>query len=147
MVKYENVQNEKENTEAGVNIGIMDTMEKSKSYIGNSNGWEKISFEFNSKNRESVDIVFRLGSYDDNSKGTVWFSDFQIEKGEKEKDNNWNCALFIMNSLDVNIQKNGINKQVKMELSKEEKELLTENFERFKTSMKELSRKSNDCHI
>ena len=93
MVKYENVQNEKENTEAGVNIGIMDTMEKSKSYIGNSNGWEKISFEFNSKNRESVDIVFRLGSYDDNSKGTVWFSDFQIEKGEKEKDNNWNCAL------------------------------------------------------
>ena len=52
-----------------------------------------------------------------------------------------------MNSLDVNIQKNGINKQVKMELRKEEKELLTENFERFKISMKELSRKSNDCHI
>ena len=147
MVKYENIQNEKENTEAGVNIGIMDTIEKSKSYIGNSHGWEKISFEFNSKNRKNVDIVFRLGSYDDNSKGTVWFSDFQIEKGEKEKDNNWNCALFIMNSLDVNIQKNGINKQIKMELSKEEKELLTENFERFKTSMKELSRKSNDCHI
>lgn len=139
MVKYENVQNETENTEAGVNIGIMDTIEKSKSYIGTSNGWQKISFEFNSKNRENVDLVFRLGSYEDNSKGTVWFSDFQIEKGEQETDSNWNFAFFIINNIDVEIEENGIKKQVKMELSKSETQLLKDNLERFAKSMKDLS--------
>jgi len=139
MAKYENVENEDQNAEAGVNIGIMDTIEKSESYIGTSDGWQKITFEFNSKNRESIDIAFRLGAYDSNAKGTVWFSDFQIEKGNETTDNNWNCALFIMNNIEVNIEKNGVSKLVKTSLNKSEIQLLKENIERFKNVMPELS--------
>lgn len=147
MVKYENVENENQNTEGGVNIGIMDTTEKSISYTGNSNQWQKVTFEFNSKNRDNVDLVFRLGSYDDNSKGTVWFSDFKIEKGTIEENNNWNCALFIMKNIDVEIEKDGNKKHTELELNNQEIKLLKENMERFKVSMKELSRKFNDSYI
>ena len=139
MVKYENVENKNGISEGGVNIGIMDTSEKSESFIGSSD-WRKIIFEFNSKNRENVNIAFRLGSFDDNSKGTVWFSDFEIEEGIANKNNNWNFAFFIMKNIDIKIEENGITSTTNLSLKDEEVSLLKENIQRFKDSMKELSR-------
>lgn len=146
MVKFQNVENEKEVSEGGVNIGILDTTEKSDSLVGNGD-WQQLSFHFDSKNRTNIDIVFRLGSYDDNSKGTVWFSDFTIEKGEKNTDNNWNFMCLIMKKLDIEIDKNGIKKKTKMELQPSEISLIESNMKRFQTSMKEMSRGINDTYI
>ena len=146
MVKYEDVQNKNESSDGGVNIGVMDTLEKSESYIGSSD-WRNITFEFDSKERDNVDIAFRLGFNDDNTKGTVWFTNFKIEKGIKKEDTNWNCVLFIMKNINVNIEENGSIKNTNLALKNEEISLLKDNMQRFKNSMKELSRKFNDSYI
>lgn len=146
MVKYENVQNEKSESEGGVNIGIMDTTEKSNSLVGNGD-WQLLTFQFDSKNRKNVDIAFRLGSYDDNSKGTVWFSDFKIEKGNKDSNNNWNFICLIMKNLEVNIENKGVTTKAKLKLESSEISLIDKNMKRFQTSMKEMSRRINDSNI
>lgn len=48
----------------GAHICISDTVEKSDNVVGTKD-WTEISFYFNSKNREKVDIGFRLGGFDD----------------------------------------------------------------------------------
>lgn len=146
MTKFKNVENEKAESEGGVNIGIMDTTEKSESLIGDSD-WQKISFEFDSKNRTQIDIVFRLGAYDDNSKGTVWFSDFTLEKGEKNTDKNWNFVCFIMKNLEAEFPDNGETKIANTVLNLNEINYIENNMKRFQTSMKELSRRKDDCKL
>jgi hypothetical protein len=147
MVKYENVMNEQDSENGGVNICLMDTTEKSISYTG-SGDWTKLTFEFNSKNRETVKLAFRLGSYDENSKGTVWFSDFKIEKSVNKEDNNWNCVLFIMKNLNINIANDsGTDANTKLSLEKNDIKLLKTNMERFQNSMLELSRKPDKYYI
>lgn len=146
MVRFENVENETEESEGGVNIGIMDTTEKSESLIG-SNDWTNLSFQFNSKNRSAVDIAFRLGAYDDNSKGTVWFSDFKLEKGQKDTNNNWNFICLIMKNLEVDVRKDGVLTKTNMELAPSEITLIENNMKRFQDSMKEMSRRFNDSYI
>ena len=143
MTKFQNVENEKAESQGGVNIGIMDTTEKSESLIGDGD-WQKIFFEFDSKNRTEVDIVFRLGSYDDNSKGTVWFSDFTLEKGQKDTDKNWNFVCFIMKNLEAEFEDNGEIKTANTSVNSNEINYIENNMERFQTSMKELSRREND---
>lgn len=143
MVKFEGVENEKAESEGGVNIGIMDTTEKSESFIGNGD-WQQISFEFDSKNRTEVDIVFRLGSYDDNSKGTVWFSDFTLEKGQKNTDKNWNFICLIMKNLEAEFEDNGEIKKAQTSLKTNEISYIEDNMKKFQTSIKELSRRKND---
>lgn len=146
MVKYENVENEKDASEGGVNIGIMDTTEKSNSLVGNGD-WQNLVFQFDSKNRKNVDIAFRLGAYDDNSKGTVWFSDFKLDKGKKDENNNWNFICLIMKNLEVDIVKNGNKTKTNLNLKPSEIALIENNMKRFQTSMKEMSRRTNDSNI
>lgn len=83
MVKTENVKTVKEVSNGGAHISILDTVEKSKSITG-TNDWQKLEFIFNSKNRTSVNLGFRLGGYDDNCTGTAWFSNFTIESGSRK---------------------------------------------------------------
>lgn len=83
MVKTQDVKTIKEISEGGAHICIADTVEKSKSITGTQD-WQKLEFIFNSKNRTSVDIGFRLGGYEDNCTGTAWFSDFKIELGSRK---------------------------------------------------------------
>lgn len=146
MVKYENVENEKEDSEGGVNIGIMDTTEKSNSLVGNGD-WQSLVFQFDSKNRTNVDIAFRLGAYDDNSKGTVWFSDFKLEKGKKDENNNWNFICLIMKNLEVEIEKDGVKTKTNLNLKPSEIALIENNMKRFQTSMKEMSQRINVSNI
>lgn len=82
MVKTQDVKTSKEISNGGAHISISNTVEKSKSITGTSD-WQKLEFVFNSKNRNSVNIGFRLGGYDDNCTGTAWFSDFNIEVGSR----------------------------------------------------------------
>ena len=78
MVKVENVKNLEDTKTGGAHISIHGTTEKSVAISGTSD-WQELTMYFNSKNRDSVNIGFRLGGYDDKSKGTAWFSDFKME--------------------------------------------------------------------
>ena len=107
MVKTENIENENPKANSGAQIAIVETTECSKSIRG-TNNWQKLEFIFDSKNREEVEIGFRLGGNSSNSKGTAWFSDFKLEEGSKDNSTNWNVACFIMKNIDVNINNQNI---------------------------------------
>ena len=83
MVKTENVEVEENKIGSGAQIVVEGTTEKSTSITG-TNDWTKLEFIFNSKNREEVNIGFRLGGYIAKAKGEVWFSNFTIEEGQEE---------------------------------------------------------------
>lgn len=100
MVKTENVVAEKTPSESGAHISIIDTVEKSESVQGTSD-WQELVFYFNSYGRESVNIGFRLGGYQDDCTGTAWFSDFKVEKGVPDTSTTWNVACFVIPNTDV----------------------------------------------
>lgn len=135
MVKTENVETENGKSSSGAQIAILNTTESSKSIVG-TNDWQKLEFIFDSKNRETIEIGFRLGGNSSKAKGTVWFSDFKLEEGVKDNSNNWNIACFIIKNLDVNIN----NKNVKISMSSSDIEKMKTNMDRFKYSAQELSR-------
>lgn len=139
MVKTENIKTVKEVSNAGAHISIADTVEKSKSITG-TNEWQKLEFIFNSKNRTSVKLGFRLGGYDDNCTGTAWFSDFTLESGYQSEDNNWNFACFVFTNTDVTIQKNGVSNDIKLSMNSTDISDMRQNMARFKNSCEELSK-------
>lgn len=134
MVKTENVKTAKENSNGGAQISIDNTVEKSESITGTTD-WQKLEFIFNSKNRTSINVGFRLGGYDDNCTGTAWFSDFSIEIGTQPQDTNWNFACFIFKNTDVTIQ----NKRVQLSMDSVDISDIKQNMSRFKTSCQDLS--------
>ena len=101
--------------------------------------WKEVTFYFNSKNRTSINVGFRLGGYEDTCKGTAWFSDLKIEAGVADQSNTWNFLCLIFDNIDVNIQKNGVDQNVKLSLTKSDKEDIKACMERFQTSMPEMS--------
>lgn len=139
MVKTQDVKTGKEVSNAGAHISIADTVEKSKSITGTQD-WQRLEFIFNSKNRTSVKLGFRLGSYDDNCTGTAWFSDFTLESGFQNTDNNWNFACFVFTNTDVMIEKNGVKNEIKLSMNATDVSDMRQNMSRFKTSMEELSK-------
>lgn len=134
MVKTENVKSENGKSNSGAQISILDTTECSKSITGTTD-WQKLEFIFDSKNREKVEIGFRLGGNTSDAKGIAWFSDFKLEEGTKDNTNNWNMACFIIKNLDVNID----NQDLKLSMSLSDMEKVKMNIKRFKTSINELS--------
>jgi len=139
MVKTENVVNENENTDAGAHICINETVEKSDNVVGTSD-WTKIEFVFNSKNREEVQIGFRLGGNYDDSKGTAWFSNITIESGIADTSNNWKFLCLIFDETNVNLNINGVEKNFHLTLSQSDVEDMKLCINRFKNSMNELSK-------
>ena len=134
MVKTENIENEDNKKNSGAQIAIVGTTETSDSIVG-TNEWQKLEFIFDSKNREEVEIGFRLGGNESNSKGVAWFSDFKLEQGVKDNSNNWNVACFIMKNLDVEID----NQELKLNMSATDVQNMKSNMERFKNSANNLS--------
>ena len=134
MVKTENVESENGKNDSGVQITILDTTESSESIQGTVD-WKKLDFIFDSKNRETIEIGFRLGGNSSNVKGTAWFSDFKLEEGIKDNSNNWNVACFIIKNIDVNID----NQNLKLSMSSNDAEKMKANMGRFKRSAEELS--------
>lgn len=133
-VKTENVENLSKDKFGGVNICITDTAEKSKSIVG-TNDWTKLDFMFNSKNRENVEIGFRLGSYDTDAKGKVYFSNIKLEEGKLDEDNNWKMGCFIFENMDINIE--GLNYISSM--NEQDKELIEADLLKFKLLLSENS--------
>lgn len=134
MVKTENVESENGKTDSGAQISILNTTECSESIYGTKD-WQKLEFIFDSKNRETIEIGFRLGGNTSNAKGTAWFSDFKLEEGIKDNSNNWNVACFIIKNIDVNID----NQNLKLSMELKDIEKIKSNMSRFKTSTNTLS--------
>ena len=111
MVKTENVEVENGNSGAGAHISIEGTTERSVAVQGTSD-WQKIELIFNSKDRDTVNIGFRLGGNLGEAKGKAWFSDFTLEEGGSENNSNWDFACFIFKTTNVNINNNQINLEV-----------------------------------
>ena len=134
MVKTNNVKSKEQQSGVGAQISIEGTTERSIAIQG-TNDWQKIELIFNSKNRETVNIGFRLGGYLGQATGEAWFTDFKLEEGIEEKDNNWNFGCFIFKATDVNIG----GKEVKLEVSPNDINDITNTIKRFESSAENLS--------
>ena len=134
MVKTENVIPENEISGVGAHISIIGTTEKSIAITGTQE-WQKIEMIFNSKDREEVDIGFRLGGYLGECTGTAWFSDFTFEEGTLSQNNNWRFACFIFENTDVTI--NG--KNIKLSMTDTDIFDIRDTMKRFRTTIREIS--------
>ena len=138
MVKTEKVENELGKTNSGAQICIIGTTECSESISGTTD-WQQIELMFNSKNRETMTIGFRLGGNKGNSKGTAWFSDFILDEGYKDESGNWNMACFIFKNVNVEVNTEEGLEQLSISMSEKDIESISETAERFKDACKELS--------
>lgn len=129
MVKTENVVSDNSKNNGGAQLSILNTTETSETISGTSD-WQRLEFMFDSKNRETIDIGFRLGGNETNSKGIAWFSDFKLEEGIKDNSTNWKMACFIIKNIDVNIN----NKDINISMSLSDMEKVKTNMSRFKNS-------------
>ncbi|MBQ2937498.1 MAG: hypothetical protein IJE05_01220 [Clostridia bacterium] len=144
MVKTENIIPENDISGIGAQISIVGTTEKSIAITGTQD-WQKIEMIFNSKNREEVDIGFRLGGYLGECTGTAWFSDFTLEEGTKSESNNWNFACFIFENTDVEVD----GKEIKLSMTDKDISDIKDTIQRFETTTSQLSRNkmTADCDI
>ena len=136
MVKTKDVVTGRTPSDSGAHISIMDTLEKSRSVTGTSD-WQEIELCFNSYDREEINIGFRLGGNTDNCTGTVWFSDFKLEKGVKSDSSTWNVACFIMENTDIAVQNTG--QHVNVSMTPNEIYNTKQDMERYKNSCSTLS--------
>ena len=134
MVKTEDVVPEGDLSGVGAQISIIGTTEKSVAITGTQD-WQKIEMIFNSKDREEVEIGFRLGGYLGQCTGIAWFSDFTFEEGTLSQNNNWKFACFIFENTDVVV--NG--KEVKLSMTDTDISDIRSTIKRFGSTVKELS--------
>ena len=134
MVKTENVVAQDEQSGIGAQISIEGTTERSIAIQG-SNDWQQIELIFNSKDRETINIGFRLGGYLGLAKGEAWFSDFKLEEGTEEKNNEWKFACFIFKTTDVTIDQ----KQIKLSVTQSDIKDITNTINLFESSCSKLS--------
>lgn len=135
MVKTKNVEIRENNSGVGAQIAIEGTTERSVAVTGTSNEWQKIELIFNSKNRESVNIGFRLGGHLGKAKGEAWFSEFTLEEGVASTDNEWKFACFIFENTNVNIDGN----QVELQMTRGDISDIENTIRRFESAVEGLS--------
>lgn len=138
MIKTENVENKNGIYTGGAQIAIKNSLECSESVTGTTD-WTKTTLMFNSKNREEVEIGFRLGGYAEDSKGTAWFADLKIEEGNLDEDKNWNMACFLIENLNVNAKINGKQTNINLKLTDSDKKDIKANIQRLPNTFRELS--------
>ena len=129
MVKTKNVESEQKNG-SGFNICIKDRLEKSQSIIGTTE-WQELTFYFDSKNNETVDIGFRLGDNSLSCKGTAWFSNIKIEVGRKKLTNEWDFAVFMINNTELEVDGERISKKI----TEQQANIVKNSFEGFKETL------------
>ncbi len=133
-VKTENILPENDISGIGAQISIIGTTEKSVAITGTQD-WQEIEMIFNSKNREEVDIGFRLGGYLGKCTGTAWFSDFSLEEGKATEGKNWKFACFIFEKTDVIVD----GKSVKLSMTDNDISDIRDTINRFEKTVSELS--------
>lgn len=129
MVKTENVEAEEGISGVGAHISIEGTTERSVAIQGTTD-WQKIELIFNSKDREEINIGFRLGGNLGEAKGKAWFSEFTLEEGIPENNNNWEFACFIFKTTSVNID----NKQINLSVTENDVRDIQDTISRFENS-------------
>lgn len=134
MVKTKEVIAKDNKTGVGAQISIEGTTERSIAIQGDTE-WQKIELIFNSKNREEINIGFRLGGYLGDAKGEACFSDLKLEEGIAEQNNEWKFACFIFKTTDVNID----NKEVKLNVTNGDIRDIKDTIRRFASSCINLS--------
>lgn len=139
MVKTEGIENQDATTLGGAHICLNETQERSELITG-TNDWQELTFMFNSKNETELNIGFRLGGYENLSKGKVWFSDFKLEVGVESDSNKWKMVCFIFPDIDVNVDVNGKAEHVKLQMTDNDINTIKTNLSRFKNSIKEISK-------
>ena len=133
-IKTQDVVAQDEYADVGAHISIANTFQKSDNVIGTSD-WTEVSLCFNSKNKDKIDIGFRLGGAEGFAKGTAWFTDFTLESGLTDNSNDWKILCVLFDNVEVNIDGN----EVKLELTQTDKEDIVACIRRFKTSMEEMT--------
>ena len=135
MIKTNEVEAQNMQSGVGAQISIEGATERSVAISGTQD-WQKIELIFNSKNREEVNIGFRLGGYLGQAKGEAWFSDFTLEEGITSKnDNNWKFACFIFETTDVTV--NG--QRIQLSVTQSDISDIKNTLIRFQNSCEELS--------
>lgn len=71
--------------------------------------------------------------------GTAWFSDFKIESGIADETNTWNFLCILFDNVDVNIEKNGVNQNIKLGLTQTDKDDMGICMRRFENAIEEMS--------
>ena len=144
MVKTENVIPEKDISGIGAQISIIGTTEKSVAISGTQD-WQKIEMIFNAKDREEVDIGFRLGGYMGECTGTAWFSDFIFEEGTTSESNNWKFACFVFENTDVVVD----GKEIKISMTNTDISDIEDTINRFEKTASIISenKMTADCDI
>ena len=144
MVKTKNVKSENNKKGAGAQISIEGTTERSIAVEGTTD-WKQIDFIFNSKNREEVNLGFRLGGYVDNCKGEAWFSDFKLEEGIQDNSSEWKFACLIFENTDVIVD----GEEVKLNMTTTDITDISRTIDRFEDSCYDLSqgKMSANCDI
>lgn len=134
MIKTQNVVAETENSGIGAQIAVEGTTERSIAISGTQD-WQEVELIFNSKDREEVNIGFRLGGYLGKATGEAWFSNFKIEEGTASNNSNWKFACFIFQTTDVTID----GKEIKLNVTQSDINDIRNTINRFKNSCNELS--------
>ena len=134
MVKTQDVKPATDVSGIGAQISVIGTTEKSVAITGTQD-WQKIEMIFNSKNRDEVEIGFRLGGYLGECTGTAWFSNFTLEEGIANQNNNWKFACFIFESTDVVMD----GKEIKISMSNTDISDIRDTIKRFATNIPTLS--------
>lgn len=138
MVKTENVVPKNSGTGGGAQISLEGTTERSQ-FVSGTQDWTEITLYFNSRNRTSVNIGFRLGGYDDTCTGTAWFDNIKLEKGVTDTSNEWNFVCFIFKNVNVNLNKNETIKNYNISMNSEEINQIKINMSRFKSSIEDFA--------
>lgn len=144
MVKTANVESKNKLDGSGAQISVEGTTDRSIAISGTTD-WQQIEMIFNSKNKETANVGFRLGGYVDDCKGEAWFSDFKIEEGTKEENTEWKFACFIFNTLATNVNGQNLN----YSLSNTDISDIQNTIRRFENSAKNMSgdRMTATCDI
>lgn len=144
MVKTEDIIAENDVSGIGAQISVIGTTEKSVAITGTQD-WQKIEMIFNSKDREEIDIGFRLGGYLGKCTGKAWFSDFTLEEGTSNESNNWNFACFIFENTDVVVD----GKEIKISVTENDISDIRDTISRFEKNVSGLSENkiTVDCDV
>ena len=138
MVRTEDIIANGRSSASGAGICIINSSETSRMLQG-TNEWTKVELMFNSKNREEVEIGFRLGGYVDECTGKAWFSDFKLEQGITSYDSNWNIGCFIFTDTDLSSDEVNLSSGFKVTMDSQDITTLTNNISQFERSFRELS--------
>ena len=92
------------------------------SEYSSSTEWTKVEYEFTTRNETTVNLCLQNGGYCAGCKGTAWFSEVKLEKGNLT--NNWNILAVIFKDVDATVKVNGKTVTQKNSISKDDDDFI-----------------------